>query len=154
MKRRLCSTNGSTTPGRHSFLQARGEFLPLIWLDDSHINVPLTTFGLPSYVGDPRRSSERSGAQEGITCLGAVLGASLVGIDKSGPPHDYVSMCTAWFNTANELQRGVRNVTVVTLPPDSAVVLVWIPAGDSMVEQEGKISVTGIIVDWRAEAAQ
>jgi len=83
--------------------QAQGEFLPLIWLDESHINNDRTTFGLPSYVGDPRRSAQRVGAQEGITCMGAVLGVTLAGIDKSRAEHDYVRMCEAWFNSRNQL---------------------------------------------------
>ena len=33
--------------------------------------------------------------------MGAVLGATLVGIDKSRQEHDYVAMCEAWFNTQN-----------------------------------------------------
>jgi hypothetical protein len=84
-------------------LRATGEFLPLVWLDESHINNDQTTFGMPSYVGDPHRSSDHPGSQEGITCMGAVLGATLVGIDKSGAEHDYVRMCEAWFNASNGL---------------------------------------------------
>ena len=71
--------------------------------DESHVNNDQTTFGLPSYVGDPRRSSDHPGTQEGITCMGAVLGATLVGIDKSRAVHDYVRMCEAWFNESNGL---------------------------------------------------
>lgn len=81
--------------------KAVGEFLPLIWLDDSRINIDATTFGLPSYVGNPNQVKGVTNSQEGITCIGAVLGATLAGIDKSRQEHDYVSMCEAWFNTAN-----------------------------------------------------
>jgi len=84
-------------------LRAAGEFLPLVRLDESHVNNDQITFGLPSYVGDPRRSSDHPGAQEGITCIGAVLGATLVDIDKTRAEHDYVSMCEAWFNESNGL---------------------------------------------------
>jgi len=84
-------------------LRAEGQFLPLVWLDESHINVDRTTFGMPSYVGDPHRSPRHTGAQEGITCMGAVLGATLVGIDKRRAEHDYVGMCEAWFNSRNGL---------------------------------------------------
>jgi len=83
--------------------QAQGKFLPLVWLDESHINNDQATFGLPSYVGDPHRRARHAGAQEGITCMGAVLGATLVGIDKSRGEHDYVRMCEAWFNSRNGL---------------------------------------------------
>jgi len=84
-------------------LAATGEFLPLVWLDESHMNNDQATFGLPSYVGDPRRSSDHPGTPEGITCMGAVLGATLTGIDKSRAEHDYVRMCEAWFNKSNGL---------------------------------------------------
>ena len=80
---------------------ARGEFLPLVWLDDSHINIDRPAFGLPSYVGAPDQGAGKRNSQEGITCMGAVLGATLAGIDKSRQEHDYVAMCEAWFNTKN-----------------------------------------------------
>jgi len=83
--------------------QAQGEFLPLVWLDDSRINLDRPTFGLPSYVGNPDQRQGKANSQEGITCLGAVLGATLAGIDKSRQEHDYVDMCEAWFNTKNGL---------------------------------------------------
>lgn len=60
---------------------AKGEYLPLLWWDDSHVNGAGRTFGLPSYVGYP---AMRDGANhEAITCLGAILGATVAGIDKS-----------------------------------------------------------------------
>ncbi|MCU0874419.1 MAG: hypothetical protein MUE50_18955, partial [Pirellulaceae bacterium] len=80
---------------------ARGEFLPLVWLDESRINIDRSTFGLPSYVGAPDQAAGKPNSQEGITCMGAVLGATLSGIDKSRQEHDYVAMCEAWFNTKN-----------------------------------------------------
>ena len=83
--------------------QAKGEFLPLVWLDQSGVNAGEPTFGLPSYVGDPHRSAAQPGGQESITCMGAVLGATLVGLDKSRQEHDYVRMCEAWFNSRNGL---------------------------------------------------
>jgi len=80
---------------------ATGEFLPLVWLDESRINMDRPTFGLPSYVGAPDQRQGLTNSQEGITCMGAVLGATLVGIDKSRQEHDYVEMCEAWFNSRN-----------------------------------------------------
>lgn len=81
--------------------QARGEFLPLVWRDDSRINIDRATFGLPSYVGATQQGSGITNSQEGITCMGAVLGATLAGIDKRRQDADYVAMCEAWFNRKN-----------------------------------------------------
>jgi len=75
-----------------------GEYLPLLWIDRDHINSPLDTFGMPSYVGGTR---EKNGIQEGVTCIGAVLGPSLIGIDKSKQQHNWVKMCEAFCNGAN-----------------------------------------------------
>jgi hypothetical protein len=80
---------------------AQGEFLPLIWLDESHLNNDHPTFGLPSYVGTPAQARGKTNSQEGITCMGAVLGATLAGVDKRRQAQDYVTMCESWFNTRN-----------------------------------------------------
>jgi len=79
-------------------LNAQGRHLPLIWLDDSHINIEGPTFGILSYVGDKRQGGAN---HEGITGLGAVLSGTLVGIDKSRQEHDWVAMCEAYFNRRN-----------------------------------------------------
>ena len=81
--------------------QARGEFLPLVWLEESPPNIAGPTFGLPSYVGAPDQGPGKPNSQEGITCMGAVLGATVAGLDKSQRGHDYVSMSEAWFNSKN-----------------------------------------------------
>ena len=78
---------------------AKGQYLPLAWIDNSRVNIDRPAFGLPSYVGDPARTSGPH--HESITCMGAVLGATTAGIDKRRQPHDYVRMCEAYFNTAN-----------------------------------------------------
>jgi hypothetical protein len=83
--------------------RAAGEFLPLVWLDDSRINIDRATFGLPSYVGWSDQAKGKVNSQEGITCMGAVLSGSLVGVDKRRQDHDYVAMCEAWFNRNNGL---------------------------------------------------
>jgi hypothetical protein len=75
-----------------------GQYLPLIWLDDSRINIDGPTFGIYSYVGDKRQGGSN---HEGVTCLGAVLGATLAGIDKSRQQYDYVAMCEAYYNKRN-----------------------------------------------------
>jgi len=78
---------------------AKGQYLPLVWIDDSRVNIDRPVFGLPSYVGDPRRTNGPH--HESITCMGAVLGATLAGIDKRRQRHDYVLMCEAYYNAAN-----------------------------------------------------
>ncbi|MBV9865561.1 MAG: hypothetical protein JO316_09440 [Abitibacteriaceae bacterium] len=76
--------------------QRQGQYLPLIWLDNSQVNNSGPAFGLCSYVGDKRQGTSQ---EEGINCMGAVLGATLVGIDKSHQEHDYVRMCQAFYNS-------------------------------------------------------
>ena len=81
--------------------EARGEHLPLIWWDDTKTNSPMRGFGFPSFVGRP---SQTKGAEhESITTMGALLGATLAGIDKSKEPlgHNWVEMTQVYFNSAN-----------------------------------------------------
>ena len=77
---------------------AKGKYLPLIWWDNSRVNFDRVTFGLPSYVGDPRVTSTE---HEAITCLGATLGATIAGIDKARGPHNWVLMAEQYFNRKN-----------------------------------------------------
>ncbi|WP_438351122.1 hypothetical protein ACP8HI_11010 [Paenibacillus sp. FA6] len=78
--------------------EAKGDFLPLIWWDHSHSNVKRDTFGLPSYVGMNKGES----GHEAINCVAAILGATLVGIDKSNQNGmNWVSMCENYFNIDN-----------------------------------------------------
>ena len=77
---------------------AKGKHLPLIWWDNSRVNFDRVTFGLPSYVGDPRVTRTE---HEAITCLGATLGATIAGIDKARGPHNWVLMAEQYFNRKN-----------------------------------------------------
>jgi len=70
-------------------LEADGRFLPLVWLDPDIPNLDGPGFGLPSYVGLSRGGHRH----EAINTIAAVLGASLVGIDKTAGPHNWVRMC-------------------------------------------------------------
>lgn len=82
----------------------RGEYFPLIWIDDARRNYDQPTFGLYTVVGDPRMGPYANGGEghEAVACIGAVIGASLVGIDKSNQHgHDYVAMCKNYFNREN-----------------------------------------------------
>jgi len=73
-----------------------GDYLPLIRWDRSYKNFKQISFDMPSYVGDPRQGE---GGGEAINCVAAVLGATLVGIDKSNQSgHNWVAMCENWFN--------------------------------------------------------
>lgn len=75
-----------------------GSFLPLIWWNDQTVNYPERSFGLHTVVGtrSPRSS-------EAINVLPAVIGASLVGIDKSRQNGtNWVQMCQEYFNNRPE----------------------------------------------------
>ncbi|MBE3578142.1 MAG: hypothetical protein IMX00_10695 [Limnochordales bacterium] len=85
---------------------AVGEYLPLIQWDKSRRNFDLDTFFLPSYVGDYRQGP---GSQEAINVLAALLGATLVGIDKSNQQgYNWVLMASQFFNPGDS-QRVVLN---------------------------------------------
>jgi len=73
--------------------------LPLIWWDDSQVNFPFRSFGLPAYVDFRLIGGNR---YESLPTIGSVLGASLIGIDKSSQDNnDYVTMLRQFFNKAN-----------------------------------------------------
>ncbi|HHV56072.1 MAG TPA: hypothetical protein GXX55_11615 [Firmicutes bacterium] len=95
---------GSAAPGGNP--RPAGEYLPLLQWDTSRRPFDLDTFFLPSYVGDYR---QRPGSQEAINVLAALLGATLVGIDKSNQyGHNWVLMAAPFFNP-DESQRVVLN---------------------------------------------
>ena len=75
----------------------QGQYLPLIQLYSSTVNYPgQGSFRIQSYVG-----SSGSGG-EAVTCLPALVGASLVGIDKSNQSGtNWVVMGEEWFNSKN-----------------------------------------------------
>lgn len=81
-----------------------GEHLPLIRWDNRNVNFKLQSFMIPSYIG-------ASGGNEALTQISAVLGASLVGIDKSNQNgHNWVLMTKQYFNAKNGL--GIINNNV------------------------------------------
>jgi hypothetical protein len=90
-----------------SFLDAaldptsKGEYLPLLWWDDSKLRWPETTFGLPSYIGMKRQG----GAHEAIVTMGALLSGGLIGRDMTRAklpgatePVNLVRMQQAYFS--------------------------------------------------------
>lgn len=91
---------------------AKGEHLPLIWWDDTKINMPMRTFGMPSYVG--KNQPHAGEDHEAITTIGAVLGATTAGIDKSAGEHNWVEMCQAYFNTKTGQNVVLNNIATET----------------------------------------
>ncbi|MDD5765853.1 MAG: laminin G, partial [Candidatus Marinimicrobia bacterium] len=80
-------------------LTKTGTYLPLIWINNNTVNYPThSSFGLHTVVGTPYPTNA-----EGINALPAVIGASLVGIDKSNQDgHNWVLGCEEWFNKRPE----------------------------------------------------
>ena len=73
-----------------------GEFLPLIWEDEAKIVNDVNGFGLPTYVGDSRQSSETN-IHEAITSMASVLNGILLGNDRS----THAAMLSAHFDRKN-----------------------------------------------------
>lgn len=90
--------------------KAKGQYLPFIWFEDTRINIDRETFGLPSYAGSSGCGPDTN-AQESVTCAGAVLGATIAGIDKTKQERDYVLMCEAWYNTKNGLNLYLNRIS-------------------------------------------
>ena len=71
--------------------------LQLFKVNTRRLNFDIDSFFLPSYVGDRR---QQPGSEEAINTMAAVLGASLVGIDKSDPDGpNWVRMQAQYYNT-------------------------------------------------------
>jgi hypothetical protein len=82
----------------------KGEFLPLIWWDKKGRNFPEKTFGIYTALADIRMGEKVNNGEnhEALGALGAVLGATLVGIDKSNQDgNDYVAMLRNYFSKDN-----------------------------------------------------
>lgn len=79
---------------------AKGQFWPLVWIDKSHKNFPQDVVGLYTAIGDVRQGTANKGMfHEALATMGATLGASLVGIDKTKQDgHNYVAMLKNYFN--------------------------------------------------------
>jgi hypothetical protein len=82
----------------------KGPFLPLVWFDKAGRNFPDSSFGIYTALGDIRMGAAKNNGEnhEALGGLGAVLGASLVGIDKSNQDgRNYVHMLRNYFNRDN-----------------------------------------------------
>jgi len=79
--------------------KARGKFWPMVWIDSSKKNFAQNVVGLYTAVADVRQGINNKGMfHEALATMGATLGASLVGIDKSKQQYDYVGMLKNYFN--------------------------------------------------------
>ncbi len=88
--------------------EKKGDHLPLIWWDPRPNDFKEKTFALPAFVGHYVKSQNR---YDTITCLGAINGATLIGIDKSNQNgHDWVAMCQNYFSKGNGQNLYLNNV--------------------------------------------
>ena len=79
-----------------------GKYWPLVWKDNSRKNFDQETYGIYTAMGDIRQGAENHNGifHESLASIGSVLGASLVGIDKSNQTgNNYVSMLKNYFNS-------------------------------------------------------
>lgn len=80
---------------------ATGKFWPMVWKDSSQKNFPQTVVGLYTAVGDVRQgpANNKGMFHEALATMGAIMGATLVGIDKTNQQDlNYVSMLKNYFN--------------------------------------------------------
>lgn len=80
-----------------------GEYLPFLWTDSTKRNFPQKTFGLFTVIGDVRQGPKGSVEfHEALNSMGAIMGAGLVGIDKTNQNGvNYVKMVQNYFNREN-----------------------------------------------------
>jgi hypothetical protein len=81
-----------------------GKLPPLVWIDYARRNFDEDAFGLYTSAWESRGGPDVHGGEyhESLNTLGAVLGASLAGINKSNQHgRNWVSMCRNYFNSAN-----------------------------------------------------
>ncbi|MEP7377123.1 MAG: hypothetical protein ABI675_27225 [Chitinophagaceae bacterium] len=79
---------------------AKGKFWPLVWIDSSRKNFPQNVVGLYTAMADVRQGTNNKGMfHEALATMGAVLGAKLVGVDKTNQRGlNYVAMLKNYFN--------------------------------------------------------
>lgn len=74
----------------------------MIWLDNSQRNLPQITFGLYTAINDCRQGAANNNGEfhESLNSLSAILGAGLMGIDKTKQNgYNYVKMTQNYFNS-------------------------------------------------------
>jgi hypothetical protein len=86
----------------------------MIWLDNSKRNMNQETFGLYTAVKDIRQGKDANNGEfhESLNSLAALLGAGLVGVDKTNQDgYNYVKMIQNYFNTDNKWNIVMNNTT-------------------------------------------
>lgn len=91
-----------------------GKYWPLIWKDNSRKNFDQETFGIYTAMGDVRQGTENYEGifHESLASIGSVLGASMVGIDKSNQnKKNYVGMLKNYFNSETQWNIIMNNTS-------------------------------------------
>ena len=92
---------------------------PLIWLDSAKRNFDQVTFGLYTVIGDVRQGPGNYNGEfhEALTSLNALVGAGLLGIDKTSQHGlNYVKMVQNYFNSDTKW-----NIVMNNTNPDVAM---------------------------------
>jgi len=84
-------------------LDLKEEYQPFVWIDSAQRNFPQSTFGMFTVIGDVRQGPKGSREfHEALCSMGSILGAGLVGIDKTSQDGlNYVKMTQNYFNSEN-----------------------------------------------------
>lgn len=91
-----------------------GEYWPLVWKDNSRKNFDQETYGMYTAIGDVRQGTENHEGvfHESLASIGSVLGASVIGINKSDQGgENYVSMLKNYFNTETKWNIMMNNTS-------------------------------------------
>ena len=84
----------------------------MVWKDNSRKNFDQETFGIYTAMGDVRQGKEHYDGifHESLASIGSVLGASMVGINKSNQKgENYVAMLKNYFNKETEWDIVMNN---------------------------------------------
>lgn len=85
---------------------------PMIWLDNCKRNIPQLTFGLYTAINDCRQGPAQNKGEyhESLNSLSAILGAGLMGIDKTNNNgYNYVKMIQNYFNSDTDWNIVMNN---------------------------------------------
>lgn len=83
-----------------------------IWLDSARHNIDQVTFGLYTTIGDVRQGPDKNNGEfhESLTSLNALIGAGLLGIDKTNQHgYNFVKMSQNYYNSDNNWNIVMNN---------------------------------------------